>query len=89
MDYSVPPSETQSDYLNRILDSIDVKVPQKCPKCGVELEENLNQFYQFVWSCIVCGFSKKNKDSFYTESRRAKKIYKRDLEGEIKTQGKS
>lgn len=77
--------EIEPEYLRRIVNSIDVKVPPKCPKCGLELEQSKNWLFGYTWKCIDCGFTKKNKDSYYVESERAQKICKRDLESEIKS----
>jgi len=68
--------ESQYEYEKRLPDIIDVEVPPKCPMCGVELEETKGIIYGYIWKCVDCGFSKRNKDSYYTECKRAEKIWK-------------
>lgn len=80
--------ETKQDYENRIVNSIEVKVPPKCPICGVELEQSKSWIFGYIWRCIDCGFKKRNKDSYYTEAKRAEKIYKRDLEVTLNSRAK-
>ena len=80
--------DTQSEYEKRLPDIIDVKTPPKCPNCGVELEEKKSRIYGYIWKCVGCGFSKRNKDSFYTESKRAERIWKGACEAGTLTQKK-
>jgi len=68
--------EPPEEYEKRLPDIIDVEVPPKCPMCGVELEESKGLIYGYIWKCVDCGFSKRNKDSYYTEYKRAEKIWK-------------
>lgn len=75
--------EMELEYMERIANDIVVNIPPKCPNCGVELEQSKGWIYGYIWRCIDCGFSKKNKESYYTEAKRAEKLYKRDLEVRI------
>jgi ribosomal protein L37AE/L43A len=68
--------ESPSSYENRLSDIIRVKIPPKCPKCGVELEERNTFFGGYLWSCVGCGFSKVNPVSFYTEAQRAERLWR-------------
>ncbi len=54
----------------------------RCPdkNCKTELEEHKNFWGGYIWLCPRCGFKKKNKDSRYTESERAAKIARSDIE---------
>lgn len=59
---------------------IDVDKP-RCPKCNADLEEKEPKTFlgKYLWTCIGCGFYKKNKESFHTESKRVENLYNRDL----------
>lgn len=59
---------------------VEVKTPPRCQKCQTEIEEKRNFWGGFIWTCVRCGFKKRNKDSYYTESDRAEKIAKREFE---------
>lgn len=39
---------------NRILDSRDVALPFACPKCGVESQQQLEEFDTQVWGIGFC-----------------------------------
>lgn len=80
--------EIESDYVSRLPKMIDVSTPPKCPSCGVELEETKSRIYDYIWKCVGCGFSKRNKDSFYTESIRALRIWKGGCEAGTLTKTK-
>jgi hypothetical protein len=68
--------ESPAEYEKRLPDIIEVNIPPMCPICGVELEEKKGLIYGYVWKCADCGFTKRNKDSYYTEYKRAEKIWK-------------
>jgi len=68
--------EPESEYERRLPEICDVNVPPKCPNCGVELEQTKSRIYGYIWKCVGCGFSKRNTDSYYTESKRALRIWK-------------
>ncbi len=72
--------ETPEEYEKRLPDSIDVQIPPRCPKCGVELEEKKGLLLGYIWKCIGCGFSKRNWKSYYLEADRAKRLWKRACE---------
>lgn len=55
---------------------IEVDTPPRCPNCEAELEQSLGFFGGYVWKCIVCGFKKRNRNSYYIEVERAKRIAK-------------
>jgi hypothetical protein len=78
-DIHAPPRQTlekQADYAKRLPDIGEVKIPPKCPKCGVELEEKKGLVYGYIWRCVACGYKKRNRDSFSTEADRAGKIWR-------------
>lgn len=61
-------------------ESIEIKTPPLCPKCGTELEQRHGFFGGYRWTCVGCNFNKKNKDSYYREAERARKLAKRKYE---------
>jgi len=70
------PRETPEDYTRRLPAIGEARIPPKCPKCGVQLEEKKGLVFGYVWRCVSCGFKKKSKDTFYTEGGRAEKIWR-------------
>jgi hypothetical protein len=54
--------------------AINIYTPPICPKCRTELEEELRFFGGYRWSCIRCGFSIKQKHSYYREKIRAQRL---------------
>ena len=60
---------------------IDVEIPPRCPECETELEES-HSFWGlwYNWSCVRCGFQKRNRHSYYQEQERAKKLARREWE---------
>jgi ribosomal protein L37AE/L43A len=84
-DIRAPPQRTlekQADYAKRLPDIIEVKIPPRCPKCGVELEEKKGLIYGHIWRCVSCGYAKRNKDAFSVEAGRAEKIWRGKAEAE-------
>ncbi len=71
---------------HEIPDQLDVALPPRCPTCRTELEENKRWSGSHVWTCIRCGFKKNNKDSYYSEQERARKIAKVTLEEHLAAQ---
>ncbi len=61
---------------------VDIELPPHCPKCDTELEETETFFGNNLWKCIRCGFSCKNKLSFYREALRAEKLAQSSWEKE-------
>jgi len=59
---------------------VDVSTPPRCPLCGTELEESRSFWWGYNWNCVSCGFSKRNRESFYTEVYRVERLARRDLE---------
>jgi hypothetical protein len=53
---------------------VNVEIPPRCPKCDTELEEAETFFGNYRWSCLRCGFARKNSMSYYRESIRAEKL---------------
>ncbi len=74
--------EKQADYAGRLPAIGEARIPPKCPKCGIELEERKGMLYGHVWRCVACGFKKRNKDAFLTEAGRAEKIWRGKAEAE-------
>ncbi|MFJ7727485.1 hypothetical protein ACIQXV_15140 [Neobacillus sp. NPDC097160] len=64
------------------IDSLEALTPARCPKCETELEEKVNFFGRYKWTCIKCGFNKTNKESMSVESERAVRLVKREFEKE-------
>ncbi|GEM_PF-1928145 len=60
--------------------SIDVETPPRCPKCKTELEQSHSFWGGYVWKCVGCELQKRNRDSYYREAERAKKIARREWE---------
>lgn len=67
-----PPEITASD--------LDLETPPRCPKCETEIEQSRSFWGGYIWKCARCGFHKHNRDSYYREEERARKIAKRDWE---------
>ena len=59
---------------------IDVALAPRCHDCKTELEETRRVWGSYLWKCIRCRFRKSNKDSYYTEQERARKLAKVSLE---------
>jgi hypothetical protein len=74
------PRETPADYARRLPMIGEARIPPKCAKCGVELEEKEGWIYGYVWRCIACGFSRRNRDKFFIEAGRAEKIWRAKAE---------
>lgn len=68
--------EKQADYAKRLPTIGEARIPPRCPKCGIELEEKKGFIYGYIWKCISCGFKKRNRDSFFTDAGRAEKIWR-------------
>jgi ribosomal protein L37AE/L43A len=60
--------------------SIEVEIPPRCPKCETELEESHSFWGGYIWKCVMCGFQKRNRDSYYREKDRVEKIARREWE---------
>lgn len=43
--------------------SIEVAIPPRCPSCETELEQSPSFWGGYVWTCVACGFKKRNRDS--------------------------
>lgn len=67
--------ENPDEYEKRLPDIAEVNIPPRCPNCGVDLEEKKSLILGHIWKCVDCGFSKRNFDSYYTEYKRAEKIW--------------
>jgi hypothetical protein len=76
------PLEKQADYARRLPTIGEARIPPKCPKCGVELEEKKGIIYGYTWRCVACGFKKRNRDSFLIEAGRAEKIWRAKAEAD-------
>ncbi len=61
-------------------ESIEIDVPPRCPHCKTKLEEKQRIIGGYRWICVGCGFSKNNKESFYKEADRAKRLAEAKLE---------
>lgn len=70
------PAEKPADYARRLPHIGEVRIPPKCPKCGVELEETKSMMFWHRWRCVACGFKKRNRDPYVTEAVRAGKIWR-------------
>lgn len=69
-------------------ENISVGVPPRCPHCKTELEESKTFWGRYKWTCVGCGFSKMNRDSYFIEFERVEKVVRRDLrEGLRKSDG--
>ena len=77
------PRETPDDYARRLPTIGEARIPPKCPKCGVELEEKKGLVYWHIWRCVSCGFKKRSKDPFFTEGGRAEKIWRAKAEAAV------
>jgi hypothetical protein len=53
-----------------------IGVPPHCLKCDTEIEQTETFFGRFHWSCVRCGFLRKNSISYYREAMRAEKLAK-------------
>ena len=60
--------------------TITVETPPRCPKCKTEIEEYSSFWGGYVWKCVGCGYTKRNKNSFYNEAGRAERIARRQME---------
>ena len=76
--------EKQADYAKRLPTIGEARIPPRCPKCGIELEEKKGFIYGYIWKCISCGFKKRNRDSFFTDAGRAEKIWRGRAEAALK-----
>lgn len=65
-------------------EDIDIGVPPRCTRCRTELEQRKKFWGKYVWSCVGCGFTKKNHDSYYTESQRVEKLVRRDFREQLR-----
>jgi hypothetical protein len=70
------PREKPEDYARRLPTIGEARIPPKCPKCGVQLEEKKGMIYGHIWRCVSCGFKKRTRDPFFTEGGRAEKIWR-------------
>jgi len=70
------PREKPEDYARRLPTIGEARIPPKCPKCGVQLEEKKGMIYGHIWRCVSCGFKKRSRDPFFTEGGRAEKIWR-------------
>jgi hypothetical protein len=80
-----PMLEKTADYTRRLPTIGEARSPPKCPKCGVELEQKEGWIYGYIWRCVACGFSKRNRDSFLIEAGRAEKIWRKKAETDAAT----
>lgn len=76
------PKESAADYARRLPGIAEIRIPPKCPKCGIELEEKKALLFGHIWQCVSCGYKKRNRDTFTTEAGRAGKIWKGKLEAD-------
>jgi hypothetical protein len=65
---------------------VDVSAHPRCPLCGTELEESKSFWGGYNWKCVGCGFSKRNRETFYTEASRVERLARRDFERHIQWQ---
>jgi hypothetical protein len=65
---------------------VDVTTPPRCPVCGTELEESKSFWWGYNWKCVRCGFSKRNRESFYSEVSRVERVARREFELQMKAQ---
>jgi hypothetical protein len=70
------PREKPEDYAKRLPTIGEARIPPKCPKCSVQLEEKKGMIYGHIWRCVSCGFKKRSRDPFFTEGGRAEKIWR-------------
>lgn len=59
---------------------LDIDTPPRCPKCETEIEQTQSFWGGYIWKCVNCGFQKRNRESYYKEEERAKKIAGRKFE---------
>jgi len=59
---------------------LDIDIPPRCPECETEIEQTQSFWGGYIWKCVKCGFQKRNRESYYREEERAKKIARRDFE---------
>jgi len=59
---------------------LDIDTPPRCSKCETEIEQSQSFWGGYVWKCVKCGFQKRNRESYYKEEERAKKIARREFE---------
>jgi len=76
------PHEQPADYARRLPRAGEARYPPKCPKCGVELEEKKGLLFGYNWTCVACGYKKRNKDPFSIEAERAEKIWRAKAEAD-------
>jgi ribosomal protein L37AE/L43A len=76
------PKESAADYARRLPGIAEVRIPPKCPKCAVELEERKALLFGHIWQCVSCGFRKRNRETFPAEAARAGKIWKGKAEAD-------
>ena len=76
------PLEKPADYARRLPAIGEARSPPKCPKCGVELEEKEGWIYGYIWRCVACGFSRRDRDTFLIEAGRAEKIWRAKAESD-------
>lgn len=81
------PQETAANYSQRLPGIGEVRIPPKCPKCGIELEERKAILFGHIWQCVSCGFKKRNRDTFTTEAMRAGKIWRGKAETDAAAAG--
>jgi ribosomal protein L37AE/L43A len=67
---------------------IEVVTLSRCPKCMTEMEERKAFFSGYIWSCVNCHFSKRNRDSMLVESERVAKKARRQIEEKNSNQAK-
>lgn len=68
------------------IESIEVNSIARCPKCDTELEEKVNFFGRYVWTCVLCNFKKSNKESMFKDAERATRIAKTKLRQQDKSE---
>jgi hypothetical protein len=69
------PREKPEDYARRLPTVGEARIPPKCPKCSVQLEEKKGLIW-YNWLCVSCGFKKRSRDTFLIEGGRAEKIWR-------------
>lgn len=79
------PRETLEDYTGRLPAIGEARIPPKCPKCGVQLEEKKGMIFGYTWRCVSCNFRKRSWDPFFTEGGRAEKIWRGKAEAAATT----
>lgn len=66
------------------LRNFDAESTPRCPekKCRTELDEEKSFWGGYIWLCPRCGFKIRNRNSFITESGKAAKIARSEIEGD-------